>query len=159
MRGITTSIGSWRNGCAPLLLLLLMPFPAVASDVRITTSVGSSVTATDNVDLEPHDQANKGLIWTNSASVDASSTGARFKGALDYSLNIESTFSNRDDVKVFNDLAAVGTFEVVPDLFFIEGRAFAGQQLANANGRVSGSGRNTGSDVNNVYSFTISPFF
>ena len=156
---IATSIGSWRNARAPLLLLALVPLPAAAADVRITTSVGSSVTATDNVDLEPHNQADNGLIWTNSASLDVSSTGARFKGALDYTLNIESTFSDRTDVDVFNDLAAFGTFEVVPDLFFIQGRAFAGQQLGRSNGRVSASGRNAGSDVSNVYSFSVSPFF
>ena len=140
MWGIATSIDSWRTARALLLLLALTPFPAAAADVRITTSVGSSVTATDNVDLEPHNQA--GLIWTNSASLDVSSTGARFKGALDYSLNIESTFSDHTDADVFNDLAALGTFEVVPDIFFIQGRAFAGQQLGRSNGRVSASGRN-----------------
>ena len=157
MWGIATSVGSWRTVRALLLLPALTPFPAAAADVRITTSVGSSVTATDNVDLEPHNQA--GLIWTNSASLDVSSTGARFKGALDYSLNIESTFSDHTDADVFNDLAALGTFEVVPDIFFIQGRAFAGQQLGRSNGRVSASGRNAGSDVSNVYSFTVSPFF
>src|SRR5690349_14106816 len=119
MWGIASSIRSWQNARAPLLLLALAPLPAAAADVRITTSVGSSVTATDNVDLEPHDQAKDGLIWTNSASLGVSSTGARFKGALDYTLNLESTFSDRTDVRVFNDLAALGTFEVIPDLFFI----------------------------------------
>jgi uncharacterized protein (PEP-CTERM system associated) len=159
MWGSASSIRTWRSARAPLLLLALAPLPAAAADIRITTSVGSSVTATDNVDLEPHDQAKDGLILTNSASLGVSSTGARFKGALDYTLNLESTFSDRTDVRVFNDLAALGTFEVVPDLFFIQSRAFAGQQLGRANGRVSASGRNTGSDVNNVYSFSVSPFF
>src|SRR5262249_45064960 len=94
-------IGSWRIARAPLLLLACTPLPAVAGDVRITTSVGSSVIATDNVDLEPRDQATNGLIWTNSASLDVSSTGDRFKGALDYTLNIESTFSDHNDVRFF----------------------------------------------------------
>ena len=159
MGGIGTSaIIRWPIG-ASLLLLGLALGQAGAADVRLTSSVGTQVTATDNVDLEPDGQANSGLIWTNYGSIGVRTTGERLKASLDYTLSIDSIFSDRTDVDVRNDLNAIGTLEVIPDIFFLEGRAFAGQRLVGANGRVSGNGTNVGSNTADVYSFSVNPFF
>ena len=159
MWGIETSaITRWAIGVS-LLTVVFVPGQLGAADVRLTSSVGTQVTATDNVDLEPDGQANNALIWTNTGSFGLREDGERLHAAVDYTLSVDTTFSDSTDVDVRNDLNAIGTLEVIPDLFFLEGRAFAGQQLVGANGRVSGNGTNVGSDTEDVYSFTVHPFF
>jgi len=159
MWGIETSaIMRWAVRVS-LVTVVFAPGQLGAADVRLTGSVGTQVTASDNVDLEPDGQANSGLIWTNTGSFGLREDGERLHAAVDYTLSIDTTFSDGTDVDVRNDLNAIGTLEVIPDLFYLEGRAFAGQRLVGANGRVSGNGTNVGSDTADVYSFTVNPFF
>ena len=159
MRGITTRVAIWWITGMSLAILGLLPGEVGAADIRLTSSVGTQVTATDNVDLERDSEAHSGVIWTNTGSFGLRENGDRLHAALDYTLSLDTTFDDGTDLDVRNNLNGIATLEIVPDLFFLEGRAFAGQQLVGVNGRVSGNGTNVGSDTADVYSFAVHPFF
>lgn len=149
---------SWAVGAA-LLAVCFGSIRVLAGELKITSSASTSLTATDNIDLEPKGEENAGLIWTNSASLGLRSTGDRVDAALDYTVSLDTEFSSDTDVDVRNDLLGFGSIEVVPDHFFIRTQAFAGQQLLNSGGRISASGDTRQGDTANVYSFSATPYF
>lgn len=132
---------------------------AWSADVSMIHSVQTSLTYTDNVDLDPDDEAEDAIIWTNTGATSIRATGARAEAALDAALSLDTEFADDTDVEVRPNARGIGTVELLQSHLFVDGQASAFLALENPFSAVStspGSGRD---DLSEVYTVGVSPYW
>lgn len=148
------------GACASAAAVWALAPAAWAADIQITKSAETSLTYTDNIDLDPDDEADQAIIWTNTGATTVRATGARVQAALDAALSLDT--SVEDDgtsVDLRPNLHGIGTVELLEDHFFVDGEALALLSLENPFGAVSASPASGRDDRTTVYSVGVSPYW
>ena len=98
-----------------------------------------AVTFSDNIDLDPDDEAVEDYISTSTVGVDFNADTARLKtdGGLSISYDASLGGNSDDETRINSDVEAVAAF--VPDRFFVEAFADIREELVNENSGSSGN--------------------
>lgn len=138
--------------------LVLMP-TARAGEWQIDPFVEVQETFTDNVDLEPNATKDSDFITRLTAGTAISGIGRRATVNLNYSLTQE-LYGHRTDLNGISQfLAAIGNVEVVQDSIFVDASASIARVPLDQGGAVSATDRNTGSNQQDYYVYSISPYW
>ena len=100
---------------------LALPGVAAAQSVRVTPTLTTELTWTDNVDAEPNGRDDWILEVTPGILV--SRTAGRMTGSLSVRLRNLMYFNESDENTSFVSLNGTGTFEAIEDLLFIDATA------------------------------------
>jgi uncharacterized protein (PEP-CTERM system associated) len=101
--------------------ILALPGGVAAQAVRVTPTLDTELTWTDNVDAEPNGRDDFILEVTPGISV--SRTAGRMTGSLSARLRNLMYFNESDENTSFVSLNGTGTFEAIEDLLFIDASA------------------------------------
>lgn len=109
-------------GLLSLLLTLMLPLSAGrAADVTLTGSVGSGVTLTDNINLDPKGQETSGLVWTQDADIAFRALGARSDVAVNGTVKLDTGFADETTVDLRPALFALGQTELLDGFLVMDG--------------------------------------
>lgn len=134
---------------------------AEAASVRLTTGGASSLTGTDNVELEDADKQ-KALIMTQSLFANLRADGNRLDLAVDYSpsLDLFLTEDDGEDVELRQYLTGLGSAELLEEHLFVDARASRRQALIESTAPVSGNSAVTSrGDTADVTEFAVTPYY
>ena len=137
--------------------VVVIPEGFFAGDWTSSTSVTNSYTYTDNIGLEPDDQAESALIAELTPSATISGESGRVRGAATGSLTLQRVEFNRTDTQVLPRLSATGNVEWARDLFYTDIAASVRQQAASRGEAVSGSDSNQ-TNRQTVQTYRLSPY-
>jgi uncharacterized protein (PEP-CTERM system associated) len=132
--------------------------PASAANIRVQRNTGFDVTLTDNLNLEPKDQADSALILSPFVGFNARGDGDRVNFAFDYRLTMDTILSRDSDVNIRNDFIGFGSAELIDDMLFVDVTGSASQPLIDPGGRTSTSPSVGRSSRTQVASGSISPY-
>lgn len=128
---------------------------AAAADVKLTSSVSTSATLTDNRNFENDGESD--LLLTVSPGIALRQTGGRSTSTLNYSIN--GQFGARDSTfDLLHNLSAANNTELVRDLLFVDSSAAVDQQVIDI---AQGAPARQGDDSNNlalVQRYSVSPY-
>jgi uncharacterized protein (PEP-CTERM system associated) len=133
-----------------LLALMPLAYPAWGVAIRATKSAGLDVTVTDNIDLEPDDEASAALIFSPFVGAQVRGDGARVNFAFDYRLTLDTIFSEGTDFNLRNEGIGFGRAELVEDMLFVDVTGSVSQPIIDPQGRTGSNpsvGRQNRSDV------------
>lgn len=153
----------WRQpgtaACSLCLAALgVLPSVAWAGEWRITPFVEVQETATDNArSVSRGKEAD--LITEMTGGLRISGKGARANLNLNYSATYEKYLDASDLDGFRQNLAGTGKTEIVKDSIFVDGQASIARVDQDRGGTVSGSDRNTGSNQQDVYTYSLSPYW
>lgn len=97
--------------------------------IRYGLTVGESYS--DNVGLDPDDEADSAWVTQVVPSVEACAGGGRIKASLDYQLQALYYAGSDESNEIYNNLSAATTMEVLPGHFFLSADTSYGQTLIN----------------------------
>lgn len=143
----------WATGLALVTAAAVPLEQALAAQWEVTPRIGLRETYTDNVDLEPDDEADSDLITELRPGITVTGEGRRFDANLNYTLQALYYAEDSDQNEAFHQLNAGGEVELLRETFFIEGsarrRQSAGDLLGPQGDNVVGGDReeNTGVEV------------
>ncbi len=128
---------------------------AAAADVKLTSSVSTSATLTDNRNFE-HD-GESDLLMTVSPGISLRQIGGRSTSTLDYS--ISGQYGARDsNIDLIHALSAANNTELVRSFLFIDSSASIDQQVIDiAQGAPARQGDN-GNNLALVQRYSVSPY-
>lgn len=155
---MATVMGVSNAPIALATVLLAASLPAGAESWRVTPNVHAQETWTDNVALQPADQARSELVTEISPGIRIDGEGDRLKLNFDYRLNqlLYARDSGRNNTQNF--LSARGTLEAIEDRFFIEARGSISQQSISAFGTRSASSANIDANRTETQTWQVSPY-
>ncbi|MEX0758939.1 MAG: TIGR03016 family PEP-CTERM system-associated outer membrane protein [Tistlia sp.] len=130
--------------------------PAAAADVRVTKSIGSSLTVTDNVDLAPDGEEEGALITSVSPSASVIVDGNRLDLLFSGTVALRH-FSNDDSFLVDQNVLGAATAELWEDWLYLDLEGSSSRQLLEPASRVSASGSGRG-DRESVTVLEASPY-
>ncbi len=130
----------------------------MAGEWRITPFVEVQETATDNARSVARGRQSD-LVTETTGGLRISGNGARANLNLNYSATYEKYLDNSDLDGFKQSLAGTGKSELIKDSVFIEGAASIARIDQDRGGSISGTERNTGSNQQDVYSFSLSPYW
>jgi polysaccharide export outer membrane protein len=151
-----TGTGSGRMALRPGDVVVI-PEGFFSGDWTVSSSVSNSYTYTDNIGLEPDDQAESALIAELTPSVTVSGEAGRIRGAATGALSLQRVEFNRTDSQVLPRLSASGTVELARDLFFTDAAASVQQQADSRGNAVSGTEANQ-TNRQTVQTYRLSPY-
>lgn len=99
------------------------------------------------------------LITRLTGGVILSGTGRRAQVNLNYSLTQELHADHSELDGLSQQAAATGTAEIIKDSIFVDGRGSISRVPIDRGGQVSATGRNTGSNQQDYYLYSISPYW
>jgi uncharacterized protein (PEP-CTERM system associated) len=155
-----------RNALATLFPLapiaawvaIAWPAPAGAADWQITPGIDLKETYTDNVTLATSGNERSDFVTEITPNLSLKATGARMKLSADYAMRNffygrSSEASNRH-----HHLQALANAELVENLFYLDGKASAGQKAISPFGpQAAGDGYLTNNQAD-VRTYSISPY-
>jgi uncharacterized protein (PEP-CTERM system associated) len=132
---------------------------ATAGEWRIDPFVEVQAIATDNVTSDSGSAKEADLITRLTGGMILSGTGRRARVNLNYAATQELHLdhSELDDLSHF--LAATGNVEVIKDAIFVDASASISRVEIDRAGGTSATSRNTGSNQQDVYLYSISPYW
>lgn len=149
----------WAGGARLAVALVLGVLPAVAPALDWTFSPFASVTETwsDNIDLEPEDEAESGFLTTLSPGFAVSGSGARLQADLGYSLSAVIGHGGDDSGEIFHNLNGDARAEMVERILFLDLGARASQSIEDLR-EAGGSDLTAGNDdLTQNYGVTVAP--
>lgn len=129
---------------------------AQAADVRVTKSVGSSVTVTDNVDLEPDEDKEAAVITTVGPSATVTVDGNRLDLVFAGGVALQH-FSNDNSFQIDQNVRGSATAELWDDWLFLDLDGSTRRQLVDSGSRVTASSSGRG-DRETVTVLEASPY-
>ncbi|MEN9538734.1 MAG: hypothetical protein RLZZ126_969 [Pseudomonadota bacterium] len=125
---------------------------------RVTMSVATNVTFTDNVRLSSAGKQSE-LVTEVRPGIRIQSRGGLAKGYVDYGLSAKSYSNGSSAGTISHQLAALGTLEAIPGQLGMDLAASAGVQTISAAGmQQSGSGLTLGGNQAEVFSYQMAPY-
>ncbi|MBP2300869.1 TIGR03016 family PEP-CTERM system-associated outer membrane protein [Azospirillum picis] len=103
------------------LVLALQPAAGQAADVTFTGSVGSAITLSDNIDLDPKGRESSGLVWTQDADIALRALGARSDIAVNGNVKLDTTLADENSVELRPALFALGQTELLDGFLVMDG--------------------------------------
>ncbi|WP_207479369.1 TIGR03016 family PEP-CTERM system-associated outer membrane protein [Arenibaculum pallidiluteum] len=134
--------------------------PAAAANLRIENAVSGSVTASDNLRLEPAGSKESGFILGQTGQTSVRADGNRLDAALDLSLDLIETLGSEREVTLRQTGFGFGTAELLEDLLFVEAQGSVQRVLldpAQSSG-LTANPYSTQEDRANAYSLSVSPW-
>src|SRR5690242_11778958 len=113
--------------------------PALADDWSFKPAIGLYESFTSNAQLAPPGDENWDFITDLEPSLVVHGAGSRFVLDVDASAKFLLYARDRSLSTILPQLMESNTTEVIPDLLFVDTRAWVGQQQKNSNQNVSGS--------------------
>ena len=104
-----------------VLFLMLPPSIGRAADVTLSGSVGSGLTLSDNINLDPKGQETSGLVWTQDAGIAFRALGARSDVAVDGTVKLDTSFADETTVDLRPALFALGKTELLDGFLVMDG--------------------------------------
>ena len=105
-----------------LALCLVLPLSAGrAADVTFTGSVGSGVTLSDNIHLDPKGEESSGLVWTQGADIAFRALGAHSDVAVNGTVKLDTSFADENSVDLRPALFALGQTELLDGFLVMDG--------------------------------------
>jgi uncharacterized protein (PEP-CTERM system associated) len=135
-------VSQLRRALPPVVALLAFAeaiAPVNAANIRVQRNTGFDVTLTDNLNLEPDDQADSALILSPFVGFNAQGDGDRVDFAFNYRLTLDTILSKDNDVNIRNDFIGFGSAELIEDMLFVDVNGLASQPLIDPGGRTSTS--------------------
>ena len=146
--------------CAAASLLAvaasLLPGSLQAAEYRLDQSVGTQVSITDNIDLDPDGEKTAGVVNTVSYGTEFSAEGRRLNLSLSSDLAVES--ENAENLSLDQDVRAFGSMEVFEDFFFLEASASSARTVIDSDSAVSGERGADEDDTASVHILEASPY-
>ncbi|MBL8698824.1 MAG: TIGR03016 family PEP-CTERM system-associated outer membrane protein [Alphaproteobacteria bacterium] len=131
---------------------------ASAGEWQIKPRIEVREAFTDNVLLTSRNKKSD-FLTTVSPGISVSGQGARMRFDVDYALSYD-VYARESSINGFRqDLRGLGNVTLVPDNFFIDLSAFAGQSPGLSRGVQSAIDRRTGSNQSQFYSYSASPYW
>ena len=104
-----------------LLSLSWLTSPSRAADVTYNGYIETSVTHSDNLDLEPKGQESSGLIFTQDVGLGMRAVGAHSDVAVNGSVKLDNTVGDKNDVNLRPDVVALGRTELANGFLLLDG--------------------------------------
>lgn len=126
----------------------------------LTLGAGASVTATDNIDLAPDDQAESALIVTETGLVRLRRTGSRLDTALDGVLSLDTIIGETDTE--LDPRPAGGGFaraELLEDRFFLHTQGAWRQALVDTTAGLSANPASGRAFLTDVQVLSVTPYW
>jgi uncharacterized protein (PEP-CTERM system associated) len=142
-----------------MVLLLLSPF-SDAAEWRVIPRMSVIETYSDNVRLGRTSNASGSgdFISQVNPGMSVNGLGPRFNLRLNYSMNNLFYAENTNFTRTRHQLNALGTAELIEDLFFVDGRATMAQQNLSITGPQSLDNVNVTGNRADVRTYSISPY-
>ncbi|WP_119166842.1 porin family protein [Algihabitans albus] len=135
---------------------VILPAATDAAEYRLEQSVGTEVSVTDNIDLDPDGEKTAGVVNTLSYGTEFSAEGRRLNLSLLSDLAVES--ENAENLSLDQDVRAFGSMEVFEDFFFLEASASSTQTVIDSGSAVSGERGADDDDTASVHILEASPY-
>jgi len=150
-----TRIIAWLQ--STLVLFLLYTNSVNAGDWDFIPRISVAEYLTDNVNLDAEgEQAD--LITEISPGFSLHGEGGRLRADIDYQMQNLIFLKASDATGTNHQLNADATAELAKDLFFIDARSTAGQQIVNVNQTISNNNINSIDNRTDFITYDISPF-
>lgn len=140
------------------MLALLFVSSAGAADWKITPGIELSEIYTDNVRLSAPGTERSDFITQVSPSIAIIGTGRRLKIDARYAMQNLAYARTNGSIATHHLLNANAQAELVPDLFFLNGRASIGRQAISAFGAQSTSTATLSPNQTDVRTYSINPY-
>lgn len=129
---------STKKKTLALFVTLLLPGVSkyAAADWRVTPSLQIKETYTDNVSLAPRGSEDDEFVTEINPVVTASANSARSRVDLGYRMQNLVYGADLDTISTHHQLSALGSTELVEDMFGVEARAIIEQQVLDGRDRV-----------------------
>jgi uncharacterized protein (PEP-CTERM system associated) len=131
---------------------------SVAADLTVRNAVDFSVTATDNLDLDPSGQEQSALVTTVTGLTNVRRQADRLDLALDAALSLDTIAADGLELRLRPYLLGSGTAELVEDRLFVDATASSQRLLFDVGGRYSNNDISGRGSRANVQSFSFSPY-
>ena len=131
--------------------------PPSKASWRIEPTLAVRETYTDNVSLARGDAAKSDFITEISPGFTIKNQGGRSKVDLEYSLNNLFYARDNDRNTLNHQLRALGEFEFIEDLLYLDSRANISQQAVSAFGPI-GSNSSTTNNNQTLRTYSVSPY-
>lgn len=136
--------------------IVSQPSDGVAAEYRLEQSVGTRISFTDNVDLDPDGEKDPGVVNTLSYGTEFSATGRRLTLSLSSDLGVES--ENASGLSFEQDVRAFGSAEIFEDFLFLDANASSNQAVIDSASPVSGSRGADEDDTASVHILEVVPY-
>lgn len=146
--------------CSAATVLLLLSPCSDAAEWRIVPRMNVIETYSDNVRLGTTSNASGSgdFISQVNPGITMTGLGPRFNLNLNYAMNNLFYAQNSNLTRTRHQLSALGTAELIEDLFFVDGRATMAQQNLSLTGPQSLDNVNVTGNRADVRSYSISPY-
>lgn len=152
---------SWIFSLTKISLLCIAPCIATQSNAQVGSSISSNISLsevwTNNISLDNGVQQS-GWISQISPGINFRSSFGRFKGYINYSLNITSHSGVSNNNSLQNSLNSAGNIEVIDGHGFIDVTGLITQQTISAFS-VQSANNNLNSNKTEVSSYSIAPYY
>ncbi|WP_368744459.1 TIGR03016 family PEP-CTERM system-associated outer membrane protein [Desertibaculum subflavum] len=132
---------------------------ARAGEWQIDPFVEVQETFTDNVNSSSGSAKESDLITRLTGGVVLSGTGRRARINLNYSLTKELHLDHTELDDLSQQAAAIGNIEIIKDSIFLDASGSIARTSIDEGGQVSATDRNTGSNQQDIYVYSISPYW
>jgi uncharacterized protein (PEP-CTERM system associated) len=129
-----------------------------SADLIVSNAVDFSVTATDNLDLDPPGQEQSALVATVTGLTSLRRQSDRLDLALDASLSLDMIAADSLELRLRPYLLGTGTAELLEDRLFVDASASVRRLLFDVGGRYSANDVSGRGNRTNVQSFSFSPY-
>ena len=148
------------HAASPLLCVVL-PFLlsslVQAAEVTLNSTVETTATLSDNIDLQPRDRQSSGLVWTQNFGIDMRAEGAHSNLAVDGTLNLDTIFNDGTEVDLRPDMVALGQTELVNGLLFLDGGVSWQRQPIAPDTKLSATTGFSRNETTQVFQVNLSP--
>jgi uncharacterized protein (PEP-CTERM system associated) len=139
------------------MLLPLLNSPGHTAEITLNGSIGSAITLSDNIDLEPDDQRSSGLVWTQKLGIDMRAEGASNDVAVNGTLNLDTIVNDGTEVDARPDLVALSRTELVDGLLFFDGGVSWQRQPITSDAGLSATTGFNREETAQVFGISLSP--
>lgn len=137
--------------------VIVIPEGFFSGDWTFSYGASSDITFTDNIDLDPDDEKDAGVIFRIGPNVTISADAARIQGELSASVFLVEEFSDSVETRIDADVVGTTTAELVERRVFVDASAAISQVTTDNERAESGAEANTsGQDF--VQAYRVSPY-
>jgi uncharacterized protein (PEP-CTERM system associated) len=149
----------WAGPAATVLLLAAVPLAAShAVDWQLNQSASARITFTDNVDLDPDDQAEEALVPSLTYTIAGTGQGGRVLFWTDSRITAQSSTED-NKIQIDQSIDALGRVEVVNDRLFLDASITSFQELLDSGSSVSSNPNSGRNQQSSVTSLSVSPIY
>lgn len=132
------------------------PMIGIAAEYQLNQSVGTEISFTDNVDLDPDGEKDSAIVNRLNYGTEFSAVGRRLTLSLVSDIGLES--ENAGDLSFDQNVRAFGSAEILEDFFFLDANASSNQVVIDSASPVSSSRGADDDDSASVHIIEVNPY-